>query len=487
MLARPRVSLCMIVRNEEANLRDCLEPVLRLFDDIVVVDTGSTDGTKRIAAELGAAVSDFAWRDDFAAARNASLAQATGDWVMWLDADDRMDRGEVAKLAALFATLGDEPRAYVMRCLCPAAAATDSPTVLSHVRLFPRSPRVRWERRVHEQILPALERDGCPVAGTGITVRHLGYRDPLTEQRKAQRDLRLLRLEFATDPTDPVTLFNLGLAHLRVGQLADALSCLLSSHKYATGRGDWVRRLYATLHDALRTAGRPEQALSVAAEGLERFPNDPLLATARADLLAQLGDFGAAERLLLDLLRGAAAPVLASGPEETLDLREARYTLGMVYQDQGRHAEADRMFQELLAADPTYLRGWVGLGYGYIVQRRYADAEHVAGQIEKCGADPAFALVMRAEALAARGDFRPALDLIEQAVARAPKMPWARIVRAELLLKTGADLAACAAAQRDVLRVKPGHVAATRLLAELEGRQRPQPAAGPLTFTITSA
>ena len=90
--ARPvRVSLTMIVRNEEHNLPRCLESVCGLFDEIVIVDTGSTDRTAEIAGSFGARVFDFAWVDDFAAARNAALARATGDYAFWLDADDVVD------------------------------------------------------------------------------------------------------------------------------------------------------------------------------------------------------------------------------------------------------------------------------------------------------------------------------------------------------------------------------------------------------------
>src|SRR5207244_2007812 len=82
---RVRVSLCMIVKNEERHLGGCLPSVHDLVDEIIVVDTGSTDRTKEIAAWFGAKVVDFVWQDSFAAARNESLRHATGDWVLWLD------------------------------------------------------------------------------------------------------------------------------------------------------------------------------------------------------------------------------------------------------------------------------------------------------------------------------------------------------------------------------------------------------------------
>src|SRR5438094_930042 len=103
-----RVSLTMIVKNEEANLPDCLASASGLFDEIIIVDTGSSDRTKAVAAQFRAKVFDFPWIDDFAAARNEALRHATGDWVFWLDADDRIAGSEKPKLRALFASLPKE-------------------------------------------------------------------------------------------------------------------------------------------------------------------------------------------------------------------------------------------------------------------------------------------------------------------------------------------------------------------------------------------
>jgi glycosyltransferase involved in cell wall biosynthesis len=83
-----RVSLCLIAKNEEANLPACLPSVAGLVEEMIVVDTGSTDRTKEVAAQLGARVFDFTWVDSFAAARNESLRHATGDWILWLDGDE---------------------------------------------------------------------------------------------------------------------------------------------------------------------------------------------------------------------------------------------------------------------------------------------------------------------------------------------------------------------------------------------------------------
>src|SRR5438132_14215088 len=103
----------MIVKNEEANLAECLSPVRSLVDEIVVVDTGSTDRTREVAAAWGARIFEFPWCDDFSAARNECLRHARGDWVLSLDADDRVDDANAKKLEGLFAGLAG-PAAYSM-------------------------------------------------------------------------------------------------------------------------------------------------------------------------------------------------------------------------------------------------------------------------------------------------------------------------------------------------------------------------------------
>jgi glycosyltransferase involved in cell wall biosynthesis len=97
----PTVSLCLIVKNEEAVLARCLESTKGIADEIVVVDTGSTDKTKEIALAQGAKVFDFAWIDDFGAARNFAFAQGTGDYLMWMDADDVLLPEDAQKLRTL--------------------------------------------------------------------------------------------------------------------------------------------------------------------------------------------------------------------------------------------------------------------------------------------------------------------------------------------------------------------------------------------------
>src|SRR5438132_3223792 len=129
----------MIVKNEEANLAECLSPVRSLVDEIVVVDTGSTDRTREVAAAWGARIFEFPWIDDFAAARNECLRHARGDWIFWLDADDRIDEKNRAKLRRLLASLSDDNIVYAMQC--QGIGSFGSTASVTHYRLFRNHPK----------------------------------------------------------------------------------------------------------------------------------------------------------------------------------------------------------------------------------------------------------------------------------------------------------------------------------------------------------
>lgn len=465
-----RVSLCLIVRNEERNLAACLEPFTDLVDEIIVVDTGSTDGTRELAGRLGASVTYFPWQDDFSAARNESLRLATGDWILWLDADDRIDEANREKLRGLLAQLPAEGRGYVMKTVSFGSHSTAPAMVISHPRLFPHRPEIRWQGRVHEQIAPALETAGVPIEMVDISIHHTGYQDPSIQQRKANRDLRLLRMDYATDPENPSTLYHLGCAHLRLGQHDSALTYLLLALKHAgPNPGDWLRRLYAVTSETLAKLARHEESLALASEGLRRFPMDPDLVLRRADLLWDLDDLGAAQRTLEEFL-GSVSPAtyLCHGPEDSFNRRGARSMLACILRSQRQFDQAQRIFQELLAERPDDIGTWVNLGYCYLYPGRLKDLEYVARQLEKCDRGGIYADVMRAEACLQKLEFSDARIYLERAISNAPQLVWARMVLSDLLMKEGADRDSCIAAQRDILRLDPGNVAALKRLQALE-------------------
>ncbi len=200
----------MIVRNESTSLPGCLESVRGAVDEIVVVDTGSTDDTREVAARFGARVFSFPWRDDFADARNESLKHCTGDWVLMLDADERLGPGQAGALRACAA----DPAAFAYTVLVRGTATLPtgpSVQVMPYERFFRRAPGVRFEGTVHEQIAPSIVRLGGLIKPSSVTVEHLGYGGGVESLgRKAERNRRLLRARLKKNPGDSYACYHLG-------------------------------------------------------------------------------------------------------------------------------------------------------------------------------------------------------------------------------------------------------------------------------------
>ncbi len=302
------VTLTVIARDEETNLPHCLESVRGVFDEIVVVDTGSVDRTREVARAYGAKVFEFAWVDDFAAARNAALDHATGDYAFWLDADDVVEPAQRETLRALLDGLrAGEESAYVVRCACdPGADGSGGETVVDHIRLFPLRPDVRWTYRVHEQILPALRRAGIPVRWTDLVVRHTGYVDVALRAMKLERDTRILREELRDRPDEPFILFNLGAIAIERKDWPGALDYLDRSLAHSAPSDSITRKLFALIARAHQMRGDSEAALRVCAEGLAIDPEDAELLFRKAVIHRHRGEPAEAEscwRTILTLTR----------------------------------------------------------------------------------------------------------------------------------------------------------------------------------------
>ena len=194
------LSFCTIVKNEERNLARCLDSVRDLAGELIVVDTGSTDGTLEVAARYGACVVPFDFtRVDFAAARNHAMAQASGRWILMLDADENLDRASAHLIEDLVAL--DENTGYFLE---RHNHATDraSPTVDYVVRLFPNRPDYRYRGRVHETIDASILAGGGRLRKSGIRIDHNFAADRETRRRKNHWYIEILKEEIAADPSD---------------------------------------------------------------------------------------------------------------------------------------------------------------------------------------------------------------------------------------------------------------------------------------------
>jgi len=344
----------MIVRDEGSNLPSCLESIRGLFDEVVVVDTGSTDDTREIATQFGARVTEIAWMDDFAAARNVSLAMATGDYAFWLDADDVVDPQERIKLEGVLNSLRvDSKCAYAMRCASDRRG--DGPLVADHVRLFPVSLDVRWVYRVHEQILPSLEHAGVPVYRTDVTIRHKGYVDAAVKERKRQRDFDILLKDLAVAENDFFVLYNLGMICFERQQWQEALGYFRRSREYVTTKsalGPFRCKLSSMLAWTNQILGDLDESLRVCNEGLCIDQQDAELLFRKAVAYRYAGRRNEAEACwhrILTLPRAEHVCSIDHGIYGHL----TRRNLAMIAEERGDYAEAQAQWRAVLAECPA--------------------------------------------------------------------------------------------------------------------------------------
>jgi tetratricopeptide (TPR) repeat protein len=463
----------MIVRDEEHNLPDCLRSAAGLFDEVVVVDTGSKDRTRELAVSLGARVFDFPWCDSFAAARNESLRHATGDWCFWLDADDRLDDDNRDKLGQLFASLGDENAAYSVKCLCLPEGPGGPATVVDHIRLFRNRPDVRWRYRVHEQILPAVRDCGGRVRWSGATVRHTGYCDAALRRRKLGRDLRLLGLEQAERPDDPFTLFNLGSVHNELGRPAEALPLLQKSLRLSHPNDSIVRKLYALVIACHRALGQRGEAEGACAEGLRVCPGDAELLFLDSVLRRERGDVAGAMASLLRLVAERPAEHFAS-VDTGLRGYKARHNLGVLLLQQGRAEEAAGHWRQAAADRPDFLPAWLGLAECALRRGDREALEDACRHAQALPDGPPEAAALRARWHLNRREFAEARRLLEEARTHFPAALAPRVTLSHALLQEGADLDAAEAALREVLALDPSNAEAKHNLEVLHRQRRAQ-------------
>lgn len=231
MKQRVRLSQCMIVKNEEENIRQALSWAKDIAFEQIVVDTGSTDRTVEIAEEMGAKVCHFQWIDDFSAAKNYAIEQASGNWIAFLDADEYMETEAAAKLLDLLerieATPKGKSRPNVIRQ--PWLQLTDMGTMFASSvqdRVF-QNKGIRYKNRIHEYLIPTMrgQKLTAYLPGMEMPIYHTGYtKEAYAKTQKARRNIDLLEKELKEDPENYVNWGYLGDSYLLEDRVEDAIS-----------------------------------------------------------------------------------------------------------------------------------------------------------------------------------------------------------------------------------------------------------------------
>jgi tetratricopeptide (TPR) repeat protein len=375
------ISLCMIVKDEATTLAATLDSARPWVDEMVVVDTGSTDATPAVARAGGAQVYEFPWGDDFAAARNASLARATGDWVLVLDADEVLlpATGQVLKDLDQGHPLGETVATDVLaiNLLRLELGAPQAPYTLI-TRFFRRLPTVSFYRPYHETVddslaaLQAQDQRWQVITLTTVALHHRGYDPAVVAQRgKFERARRTMETYLASHPDDAYLANKLAALYIQSGQTDQALNLLREALVQAPSL-DPITRYELYYHRALARADS-DPALASQDYGLALAQTVPPCLTLGA--LINLGSLKKAEG---DLTAALALFDQAIAIDPNLAI--AHYNRGATQRARGYLEPAIAAYQRAIELDPDYAQAYQNLGVALFKLGKLPEALEAFGQ-----------------------------------------------------------------------------------------------------------
>ncbi len=360
LLNKPILSLCMIVKNEKENLPRCLASAKPYVDEMIVVDTGSQDGTPEIALSYGAKVSHFEWCDDFSAARNYSISLASGDWILLLDADEEL----VVETENFKQQLADNKE------LLGYALVREDFNVTNiiggfHGRLFRNLPNLRYVNRFHEQL---KYQDKNLVYGKleGIKIIHYGnFEEEKVIKKAANRDIPILEDMRKKEDLSLWLLDCLARKYTRIGDGEKAEECYVEvldklSPNLMDGNPPedffWVPTLLHILGVQLLEQKDYETARLICQRGLEWCPNYPPINNLAGEIVRALGfPLGAIAYFEKCLQLGQEGNYYIGEPfEESFLTTYPAYNIGCTYMEMQRLQEALAAFELALAFDANF-------------------------------------------------------------------------------------------------------------------------------------
>ncbi len=393
-------------------------------DEMVVVDTGSTDDTVAIAKRCGAEVHYFTWCDDFAAARNESLRHAKGKWLFWMDADDVIDEANGRKLQALAQR---EPKSdvlgYIMELQFPGrgASAEVNLTVVDHLRMFRNLPQLRFEGRIHEQILPAILRVGGKAERTDIVLVHANYDySPAGQAKKKARDVKLVEMALAERPDHPFALFNAGMTYFMLGDNPKAIQVLTKCVVVSQPEQSQARKAYALLCMAFMRNGQHEAARAVCRNGRRVLPDDAELLFLEGQICLHFEQLAAAEKAFRALLQHPREGYLAGFDPSILGFR-SRHCLATVLARLDRCDEAEPEWRKVIQEAPAFVPPWQGLWDLLVRQGRRKLALELADQMLEVPQVRSLAHLLRARLATKESDTQTAYRELKAATQEQPR------------------------------------------------------------------
>lgn len=302
------LSLCMIVKNEENMLPQCLDSVRNIVDEIIIVDTGSDDNTINIANQFGAKVIEYTWNDNFADARNESLKHASGKWILYLDADERLHNNSKEIIIDLLNNASNEIGAFI--CTIESNHINLTGNKEFHRGAYPRIfrnygyPEINFVGRVHEQITPSIFKLNKQIAISEIIITHLGYNQSREAmEAKIKRNYAMLIQHVNDEPLNSYAWYQLGQTLAQMSLVKEAEDAI----RFAISLGKMSNSIYASAAATLAqlTGNKKEfqEALHWAEQSLQKAPNQVYALNIKAYALLYLNKPKEAEMVFYEVLK----------------------------------------------------------------------------------------------------------------------------------------------------------------------------------------
>lgn len=372
---QPSISLCMIIRNEEKSLPGCLESVKHLVDEMIIVDTGSTDKSVEIAKSYGAKIFHYRWNNDFSEARNYALLHAKGDWILHLDADEELKKEDIPLLKEII----KDKEANGVQCIIYNVQKDSSDFLISYFfRLFRNNMGVYYSGLIHETpIIPGK------LLCTNIGIIHYGY--ALNDEgwkSKTERNIRLLRKQLKESPNDPFIHFHLAKTYYQQQAfdmaLAESKEVLRSLSRDAFKTRPELE-IFVLMACVLFNKGDFSESERMCLEAMQINPDylDPYFFLGH--IYSKLGDFEKA------ILYYEKYQKIRKSFEERMEFNcvglhslsrqhEVHFSLGSIYERQKNYQRAIKEYIKALETNPRYAEAYNGLGTVYFAKNDVDDA-----------------------------------------------------------------------------------------------------------------
>ncbi len=292
-MMKTTLTLSMIVKNEEKYLEGCLSSVKDLVDEIIIVDTGSTDSTLEIAKKFDAKIFHFEWIEDFSAARNYALSKSIGDWILYLDADERLAENSIQELKNVISQRKNIGYTCVVNSINEISGISNK---MKYIRLFANNEKLYFVGKAHEQIEKSLNELNYEIKDTHIEIIHLGYNVEQSElNRKAERNLNLLVEDFKTSPIG-YNAFQIGQTYVMLNKVDESVEYFNFAIKSSSLNNVHKSHCYRYLSAyELNRNNDVEKALSFAETGLRLNPKQVILHVILSSINLRLQSFNKAE------------------------------------------------------------------------------------------------------------------------------------------------------------------------------------------------